>query len=80
MTKVFTDAVCEPINPGGYAAYGVVILKDDIELLREGKFVGNDPKISNNLAEYSGFIRTLEFLKENNLENEQILVHTVIAN
>lgn len=75
MIKVFCDGVMEPINPGGYAAYGIVILKDDIELLREGKFVGSGSRISNNVAEYSGFIRVLEFLKEKNLCNEQITIH-----
>lgn len=74
MVEVFCDGVTEPVNPGGYAAYGIVVLRDKIELLREGKFVGNGSRISNNVAEYSGFIRALEFLKENNLHNEQILV------
>lgn len=28
MIEAFFDGCCEPVNPGGTAAYGAVILKD----------------------------------------------------
>lgn len=73
--KVQFDGVCEPINPKGNAAYGLLIRqKRCILLLEEGVFVGKGEGMSNNYAEYSGFLRALEFLKDRNLNRERILV------
>lgn len=77
VIKCFFDGCCEPINPGGIAAYGAVIFRD-------GKRIWEDSKIfypsrgkrdtSNNLAEYSGFKAILDYLIKNNLNHENIEV------
>jgi len=57
------DGCCEPTNPGGHAAYGVVIEVDGVTKLMTGSYVGCGSKISNNVAEYAGVIRILEELR-----------------
>jgi ribonuclease HI len=44
--------------------------------LKEGVFIGNGAGISNNVAEYRGFIRGLEFLISKNLVRENIVVRS----
>ena len=44
-------------NPGP-AAYGCLVKKDDEIIFQEGKYIG---VTTNNVAEYSGLIRALEF-------------------
>ena len=69
MIECYTDGCCEPVNPGGYAAYGVYIREQaGINLwnvmLQESKIFiprkGHEKETSNNVAEYSGFLRALE--------------------
>lgn len=78
MIEAYFDGACEPVNPGGYAAYGVVILKDKKEIYRTSEiFVpqkGREKETSNNVAEYSGFIKILEWLIENKLHKQKIIV------
>lgn len=56
MIKAWFDGVCEPKNPGGFAAYGIHVEVDGAVVARRGAYVGNGPLYSNNVAEYSGFI------------------------
>ena len=58
------DGCCEPTNPGGHAAYGVVIEVDGETKLMTGDYVGCGSGISNNVAEYAGVIRILETLAD----------------
>ncbi len=74
MIQVWFDGVCEPKNPGGYGAYGLYIDKNGYASFKEGVLVGNGPKISNNVAEYSGFLRALKFLIDKGLSKEEIIV------
>ncbi len=63
MIECWFDGVCEPKNPGGHGAFGIAINPiDDIPATCYGKYVGNGKKISNNVAEYQGFIAILETL------------------
>jgi len=77
MITAYFDGCCEPINPGGLASYGITILSESGEILhRESKlFVpkkGREKETSNNVAEYSGFKRILEWLIERGLEEKVI--------
>jgi len=62
---LYFDGLCEPVNPGGVATYGYLIL-DGRRTVEEGcGFVGagmfgND--VSNNVAEYTAMIRGIERL------------------
>jgi ribonuclease HI len=58
----YFDGACEPINPGGTASYGALILQagEPIWMSSEIFRPENGNQTSNNLAEYSGLIAVLE--------------------
>ncbi len=65
MIQAWFDGVCEPKNPGGHGAYGIAIDWDTGHpALCASQYVGSGEGISNNVAEYQGFIRILEELLE----------------
>jgi ribonuclease HI len=72
MIEFWFDGVCEPKNPEGHCSYGCHIINGAEILLSEGKYLGHGKGYSNNVAEYSGFIRALEFLEETGLRKKQI--------
>lgn len=77
MIQVYFDGACEPVNPGGFAAFGLVIRSSvDGELYRASKIFrpvkGKERETSNNVAEYSAFLHALEWLAEHNLQDEEI--------
>lgn len=75
MIEAWFDGACEPRNPGGHGAFGAFILKDEKEiLLQESRYLGFGPGMSNNVAEYSGFICIMEYLMENNCQHETVLI------
>lgn len=78
MMLGYFDGACEPINPGGTAAYGAIILRDGRELWSTSQIY--EPEIagatSNNVAEYLGFISILEWLDHSNWDREEkVIVH-----
>jgi probable phosphoglycerate mutase len=73
MIEAYFDGVCEPTNPKGHGAYGVYISNGQV-LLNEGIYVGHGEGISNNVAEYSGFIHILEVLKTRRLNDKRIII------
>jgi ribonuclease HI len=63
MIEAFFDGLCEP-NPGGVATYGFVIKRDG-KKVHEGHGLAGTPKTpqaTNNVAEYTGLIKALEWL------------------
>ena len=77
--KAYFDGCCEPVNPGGTAAYGVVILRNRQKIFEASKlFVpqkGREKETSNNVAEYSGFKAILDYLITHNLTDAPITVY-----
>jgi ribonuclease HI len=72
------DGACHP-NPGGKAAYGIVIRETDAQghkkvLHTEGKFIGEGKQMSNNVAEYEALIASLKWIRKNKLESEDIVI------
>lgn len=65
MLECWFDGACEPVNPGGHAAYGALVKSGDTVLFAESRYVGHGPGISNNVAEYCGVIAVLEWLTQN---------------
>ena len=64
MIEAWFDGVCEPKNPGGHGAFGVHIKAfDNLPSFYYGKYTGSGKDISNNVAEYQGFIYILETLR-----------------
>jgi ribonuclease HI len=54
------DGACEPINPGGVASFGYVIVSDGTELSFGTGVVGEGPGMTNNVAEYTGLIEGMK--------------------
>lgn len=73
------DGMCQPVNPGGIACYGFVIQKknDRLDRLYEEGGIAVTPfsdETSNNVAEYVGLVKLLEWLLRNRYENFTILI------
>jgi ribonuclease HI len=64
MIEAFFDGVCEPRNPGGHGAWGALVRIDGRDVFRKGGYCGHGPKISNNVAEFSGFIEAILQVKK----------------
>ena len=67
------DGSCDP-NPGGRCAFGFVVRKDG-RLLHEGRGLAAPPGpgATNNVAEYTGCIRALEWLRYENRREPIVL-------
>ena len=71
------DGLCEPVNPGGIATYGVIVRRGKVHLLEDSGLAFAKPwsdEASNNVAEYSALIKGLEWLKANDFFGSQIIV------
>ena len=67
--EVYIDGGCQP-NPGGMAAYGLIVFINNgkglnNETFREGKVIGKGPSMSNNVAEYAGLARFINWFGQN---------------
>lgn len=60
MIEGWFDGCCEPRNPGGHAAFGILVKVDGNTVLSRGEYVDYGPKMSNNVAEFSGFIALIK--------------------
>jgi ribonuclease HI len=75
----YFDGSCGPINPGGMAAYGALILREG-QLIWECSALfqpepGKERETSNNLAEYCGLIALLEHLIHLGAQQEPIMIY-----
>lgn len=76
MIKVNFDGACGPMNPGGRCGGGAVLIKDN-KILAEifDEYIPEKfGETSNNVGEYYGLLKALEYLLENKLENETIFI------
>lgn len=62
LIEGYFDGVCEPQNPGGYAAWGALVKVDGERVWEEGGYCGVGPAMSNNVAEYSAVIAVLKHI------------------
>jgi len=64
VIEAYFDGCCEPVNPGGTASYGAIVLVNGVKIWEDAELVSAPPggKTSNNVAEYSGFIAVVRFL------------------
>jgi probable phosphoglycerate mutase len=61
------DGVCEPVNPGGHAAWGIRVCVDGKEVHTAGGYCGHGPTMSNNVAEYSAAIAVFKWVIQSDL-------------
>ncbi len=79
MIECYFDGCCEPVNPGGTASYGAVVFIDskrvwDCSELFE-PIPGREKETSNNVAEYSGFLAILEWLLDNEMDDQPCIIY-----
>jgi ribonuclease HI len=76
IIQVYFDGLCQPFNPGGIACYAFVIIAKDKK--QEDKYgLAAEPfsdDSSNNVAEYTGVIKALEWLLQNNCSDNKVIV------
>lgn len=61
----FFDGCCEPVNPGGTAGFGAVILHGEERVFEKSGMVEASPTTSNNVAEYLAVQAILDWLLVN---------------
>lgn len=74
MITIYFDGLCEPINPNGVATYGYVIYQDGKSIKKGCRVIGEGRGMTNNVAEYSGLKRALEWLNEQNINDDIITI------
>lgn len=70
------DGLCLPKNPGGVATYGFVAKRGAKVVHEEGGLAAAPftPQATNNVAEYTGVLKALEWALAQGLEKEKVLV------
>lgn len=70
------DGLCLPRNPGGVATYGFVAKRGAKVIHEEGGLAAPpySPQATNNVAEYTGVLKALEWALAQGLEKEKTLV------
>jgi ribonuclease HI len=64
LIEAWFDGVCEPKNPGGHAAYGVLVKVNGVTVLADGGYVGEGRGMSNNVAEYAGCLCAMQEIEK----------------
>lgn len=77
--QVYFDGLCQPYNPGGIACYAFLILaKKGQEQQQYSEYgLAAEPfadNASNNVAEYTGIIKALDWLLEYNYNDQKIII------
>lgn len=73
---IYFDGACEPINPGGTATAGWVIIGDGGEVLTEdSRVVKRGAGATNNVAEYAALGFALRSLAESGTPVETLTIH-----
>lgn len=67
LIEAYFDACCEPVNPGGHGAWGILVKVDGVTVRMNNGYVGQGDSISNNVCEYSGFIAVVDWILNANL-------------
>jgi ribonuclease HI len=70
--KFSLTVLCQPCNPGGITCYAFIIKDDKNTIHRDYGLAEHNS--TNNVAEYTGIIKALQWLITNKYENEKIIV------
>lgn len=75
-TVVHFDGLCEPKNPGGVPTYGFTVDVDGRRVHEEGGLAGrpHSEEATNNVAEYTGVLKALQWLVAQGRTGEPTLV------
>lgn len=74
MIEAYFDGLCDP-NPGGVATYGFVIKRDGKKIDEGHGLAGTPrtPQATNNVAEYTGLIKALEWMVAHKVREEIVI-------
>jgi ribonuclease HI len=78
LMEIYFDGLCQPINPGGIACYAFVV-KSDGKTIYSDYGLATEPfsrDSTNNVAEYTGLAKALEWLVENNLISDKVEINS----
>ena len=73
MIEILFDGLCEPVNPGGMATFGFVIIQDETQIAEGSGLVGSGEGMTNNVAEYEAILSAIVKFKELGL-NESLII------
>jgi ribonuclease HI len=76
MIEVWTDGLCEPINPGGTGCASYILKKNGKVVQQGSETLGTSKDMTNNVAEYSALIRALQAIGKLGLDKEKILLRS----
>ena len=73
---MYFDGLCLPKNPGGVATYGFLVKRGTKTIHEEGGLAAAPytPVATNNVAEYTGVLKALEWALANGMSSETITV------
>lgn len=73
---VYVDGLCEPVNPGGVACWGLWIYRDGVKQFGGAGVVGEGCGMSNNVAEYAALVKALRELLSLGWQNEEVVIRS----
>jgi hypothetical protein len=73
--QVYFDGLCQPVNPGGTACFAFIVKKDDNIIHSEYGLAAHNS--TNNVAEYTGIIKALEWLITNNYQTKALSLREI---
>jgi ribonuclease HI len=76
VIEAYFDGLCEPKNPGGVATFGFVVYSEG-RPIHEGQGLAATPYTegaTNNVGEYTGAVRALEWLLAEGLEKKPVVL------
>lgn len=76
MEKItcFFDGATEPRNPGGAMGMGAIVFCESDVVYEHSSFVPQDFTNTNNIAEYLALELVIDFLLDNNVEDDDVLI------
>ena len=74
MIEVYFDGLCQPINPGGISCYAFIVKSGGRTIYSDYGVVGKpfSKDSTNNVAEYTGLVRALQWLLEKDLSSAKV--------
>jgi ribonuclease HI len=73
MITIYFDGLCYPKNPGGVAAYGYLVYRDNEPIWRGFGGVGEGRGMTNNVAEYEALMAAAHWLVDEGIEDKIVI-------
>lgn len=73
MIEIYFDGLCEPVNPGGTATFGFIIIQNGKQIAESMGLVGKGKDMTNNVAEFEAVLCAIEKYKEMGLKESLVI-------